>query len=141
MNTSGEAADQVVRMMLEGSEVLIKLSGSGAKNAAVLLYSILREQKKTNGAARLSSMLRSGKPLKPSSLLAEVVQSMCTFAKIYDGEYCPHKLGDILSYTDPYDIVRAYKEPGKEGGLKNALGLILHYYNSSSSERPLPVKF
>lgn len=78
---------------------------------------------------------------KPSSLLAEVVQSMCTFAKIYDGEYCPHKLGDILSYTDPYDIVRAYKEPGKEGGLKNALSLILHYYNSSSSERPLPVKF
>lgn len=64
MNTSGEAADQVVRMMLEGSEVLIKLSGSGAKNAAVLLYSILREQKKTNGAARLSNMLRSGKPLK-----------------------------------------------------------------------------
>lgn len=64
MNTSGEAADQVVRMMLERSEVLIKLSGSGAKNAAVLLYSILREQKKTNGAARLSNMLRSGKPLK-----------------------------------------------------------------------------
>ena len=37
MNTSGEAADQVMRMMLNGAEVLIKLSGSGAKNAAVLL--------------------------------------------------------------------------------------------------------
>ena len=47
MNTSGEAADQVMRMMLNGAEVLIKLSGSGAKNAAVLLYSIAREQKKT----------------------------------------------------------------------------------------------
>ena len=64
MNTSGEAADQVMRMMLNGAEVLIKLSGSGAKNAAVLLYSIAREQKKTKGAARLESMLRSGKPLK-----------------------------------------------------------------------------
>ena len=31
MNTSGEAADQVMRMMLNGAEVLIKLSGSGAK--------------------------------------------------------------------------------------------------------------
>ena len=30
MNTSGEAADQVMRMMLEGTEVLIKLSGKGA---------------------------------------------------------------------------------------------------------------
>ena len=64
MNTSGEAADQVVRMMLNGAEVLVKLSGSGAKNAAVLLYSIARQQKKTKGAARLESMLRSGKPLK-----------------------------------------------------------------------------
>ena len=43
MNTSGEAADQVMRMMLNGAEVLIKLSGSGAKNAAVLLYSIARQ--------------------------------------------------------------------------------------------------
>lgn len=64
MNTSGEAADQVMRMMLNGSEVLIKLTGSGAKNAAVLLYSIARQQKKTKGKARLESMLRSGKPLK-----------------------------------------------------------------------------
>ena len=53
-----------MRMMLNGSEVLIKLTGSGAKNAAVLLYSIARQQKKTKGKARLESMLRSGKPLK-----------------------------------------------------------------------------
>ncbi len=64
MNTPSEAADQVMRMMLNGSEVLIKLTGSGAKNAAVLLYSIARQQKKTKGKARLESMLRSGKPLK-----------------------------------------------------------------------------
>ena len=59
MNTSGEAADQVMRMMLNGAEVLIKLSGSGAKNAAVLLYSIARQQKKTKGAARLDKNLRA----------------------------------------------------------------------------------
>ena len=64
MNTSGEAADQVMRMMLNGTEVLVKLTGSGAKNAAVLLLSALRQQKKTKGKARLENMLRSGKPLK-----------------------------------------------------------------------------
>ena len=64
MNTSGEAADQVMRMMLNGTEVLVKLTGTGAKNAAVLLYSIAREQKKTKGSARLENLLRSGKPLK-----------------------------------------------------------------------------
>ena len=47
MNTSGEAAEQVMRMSLEGAEILIKLTGSGAKNAAVLLYSIYKEQNKT----------------------------------------------------------------------------------------------
>ena len=36
MNTSGEAADQVMKMMLNGTEVLIKLTGTGAKNAAVI---------------------------------------------------------------------------------------------------------
>lgn len=35
MNTSGEAADQVMRMMLNGTEVLLKLSGAGAKQTAV----------------------------------------------------------------------------------------------------------
>ena len=43
MNTSGEAADQVMRMMLNGAEVLVKLSGGGAKNAAVLLLYFLKK--------------------------------------------------------------------------------------------------
>lgn len=64
MNTSGEAADQVMRMMLNGAEVLVKLSGSGAKNAAVLLYSIAREQKKTKGAARLEKYAPKRKALE-----------------------------------------------------------------------------
>ena len=41
MNTSGEAAEQVMRMSLEGAEILIKLTGSGAKNAAVLAVQML----------------------------------------------------------------------------------------------------
>ena len=64
MNTSGEAAEQVMRMSLEGAEILIKLTGSGAKNAAVLLYSIYKEQNKTRGKERLTNMLRSGKPCR-----------------------------------------------------------------------------
>ena len=45
MNTSGEAADQVMRMMLEGTEVLIKLSGKGAERAFALAYTTFRQQK------------------------------------------------------------------------------------------------
>ena len=64
MSTGGESAELLVRMMLNGSEVLIRLTGSGAKNVAVLLYSVLREQNKTKGSERLSNMLRSGKKLR-----------------------------------------------------------------------------
>ena len=83
MNTSGEAADQVMRMMLNGTEVLIKLTGTGAKNAAVLLYSIAREQKKTKGSARLESMLRSGKPLKVYTFKADDLPKFKEVAKQY----------------------------------------------------------
>lgn len=64
MNTGGEAAEQIVRMSLEGVEVAAKITGAGAKNIAILLYSILKEEKKTKGKSRLTSMLRSGKELK-----------------------------------------------------------------------------
>lgn len=37
MNTSGEAADQVVRMSLEVGEAALKISGAGAKLICSLL--------------------------------------------------------------------------------------------------------
>ena len=56
MSYSGDAAEQVVRMSLETGEVAVRLAGSGAKQLAVLIYAILREQKKTAGKARLTNM-------------------------------------------------------------------------------------
>ena len=56
MSYSGDAAEQVVRMSLEGAEVAAKITGAGAKQVAVLLYAILREQKKTKGKTRLTNM-------------------------------------------------------------------------------------
>ena len=46
MNTSGEAADQVVRMSLEAGEAALKISGTGAKQLAVILYAILRKRQR-----------------------------------------------------------------------------------------------
>ena len=64
MNPGGDAAEQVVRLSLEGVEVAAKISGAGAKNIALLLYAALKEEQKTKGKARLTSMLKSGKELK-----------------------------------------------------------------------------
>ncbi len=40
MNTSGEAADQVVRMSLEVVEAALNISRTGAKHLAVMLYAV-----------------------------------------------------------------------------------------------------
>lgn len=38
----GEAADQLVRMMLSGSEVAVRLSGSGLKNMLALTLALAK---------------------------------------------------------------------------------------------------
>lgn len=88
MNTSGEAADQVVRMSLEVGEAALKISGEGAKQLAVLLYAILKEQKKTRGRARLETLVRSGKPLTVFSVKESDLKKFVQEAKRYGILYC-----------------------------------------------------
>ena len=88
MNTGGEAAEQIVRMSLEGFEVAAKITGAGAKNIAILLYSILKEEKKTKGKARLTSMLRSGKELKVFTVKNADLRKFTQEAKKYGVLYC-----------------------------------------------------
>jgi len=75
-------------MSLEGGEVAVKLAGSGAKQLAILLYAILREQKKTKGKTRLTNMLRSGKELKVFAIEDKDLQKFCQEAKRYGILYC-----------------------------------------------------
>ena len=88
MNTGGEAAEQIVRMSLEGFEVAAKITGAGEKNIAILLYSILKEEKKTKGKARLTSMLRSGKELKVFTVKSGDLKKFTQEAKKYGVLYC-----------------------------------------------------
>ncbi len=88
MNTGGEAAEQIVRMSLEGFEVAAKITGAGAKNIAILLYSILKEERKTKGKARLTNMLRSGKELKVFTVKSGDLKKFTQEAKKYGVLYC-----------------------------------------------------
>ena len=83
MNTGGDAAEQIVHMSLEGFEVAVKITGAGAKNIAVLLYSILKEEQKTKGKARPTNLLRSGKPLKIYTLKNDDLRKFAQEAKKY----------------------------------------------------------
>ena len=47
MMHGADAAEQMVRLSLEGMEVAMRISGAGAKNLAVILAAVLREEQKT----------------------------------------------------------------------------------------------
>ena len=83
MNQSGDAAEQVVRMSLEGVEVAAKITGAGAKNVAALLYTIMKDNQKTSGKTHLNNMLKSGKPLKVFSVRQEDFKTFTAEAKRY----------------------------------------------------------
>ena len=90
MNTSGDAAEQIVRLTLEGYEVVLKITGSAAKNIAAFLYAALRDadKNKTSGRTRLKSMLRSGKELKIYGVRNSDLKTFKEEAKRYGVLYC-----------------------------------------------------
>lgn len=89
MYNSGDAAEQVVRMSLEGAEVALKITGAAAKNLAAALYTVLKDQKKTKGKARIETMLREKRPLKVYTIKKEDCPEFARQAKGYGILYAP----------------------------------------------------
>lgn len=90
MNNSGDAAEQVVRFSLEGTEVALKLTGSAAKNIAAAMYAVLKnkDKNKLKGHQRLTAMLKSGKELKVFTIREEHLKLFAREAKRYGVVYC-----------------------------------------------------
>lgn len=109
MYNSGDAAEQVVRMSLEGAEVALKITGAAAKNLAAALYTVLKDQKKTKGKARIEAMLREN--LKVYTIKKEDAPEFAKQAKGYGILYAPIPVRkeddtiDILVFQD--DAARA----------------------------------
>ncbi|MDR2525977.1 MAG: PcfB family protein [Oscillospiraceae bacterium] len=95
MNTSGDAAEQVVRFSFEGVEMAVKLIGSGAKELATFLFAALHSEgqakgakpKSVKGRERLAAMLKSGKELKVFALKETDLKDFCAQAKRYGVGY------------------------------------------------------
>ena len=83
MNQSSDAAEQIVRMSLQGFEVAARVTGSGAKDVAALLLAVMKDKKKTAGKTNLVNMLKSGKELKVFSVRQEDFKKFTEEAKRY----------------------------------------------------------
>ena len=122
MTQGGDAAEQIVRLSLEGMEVAVKISGESAKNIAIILMAVLREEHKTKGKARLSSMIRSGKELKVFSVQNKDLEKFAREAKRYGVLYCVLKdKGNRSSGTA--DIIARAEDAAKIQRIVDRFGL------------------
>ena len=60
----GEAADQMVRMMLSGTEVAVRLSGSALKNLLALTMALAHNRKILSGKVNMGKMLKETRDLR-----------------------------------------------------------------------------
>lgn len=71
----GEAADQLVRMMLSGSEVAVRLSGSGLKNMLALTLALAKNHKTISGKVNLVKMLKETRDVRRFAMSPEQYQA------------------------------------------------------------------
>lgn len=88
MSVNGDVSEQVVRLSLEGFEVLAKLTGAGAKNIAAMIYTIMKDKQQTKGKTKLNAMLKAGKPLKIFTIKREELIVFAKESKTYGIPYC-----------------------------------------------------
>ena len=115
MTASGETADQMTRMTLQGIEVAanvaLKAGGMASKSLAAMLYAILTDKKKVKGKARLNSMLKSGKELKVFAIHHNDLKVFCQEAKRYGVMYCVLKEKNNIDGI--YDIMVRAEDASK----------------------------
>ena len=85
---SGETADQVVRMTLNGTEMAARLTGTAAKEIAMLLYAVASDHKQSRGKTKLANLLRTGKELSVFAVKDADVKRFMEEAKKYGVLYC-----------------------------------------------------
>ena len=103
MNASGDAAEQMVRMSLQGVEVAGKLSMDGAERLVKLILSALKDTKRTKGRASLNTMLKSRQPIKVFEIKDKELKKFCQEAKKYGVMY--HVLKDRDKNDGKCDIM------------------------------------
>ena len=131
MYNSGDAAEQIVRMSLEGAEFALKITGSAAKNIAAALYTVLKDQKKTKGKARIETMLRQQRPMTIYTVKKEDCPEFARQAKGYGILYAPIpiKKGD-----DTVDILVFEDDAGRANRIVEKFKLVAENTASIKSE-------
>ncbi len=77
----GEAADQMVKMMLSGGEVAIRLTGSALKNMLALTMVLMKNHRTLSGKVNMRKMLQETRDLRVITLSPEGYKKFAKLAK------------------------------------------------------------
>ncbi len=83
MYNGGEAADQMVSYSFKGGEVLLRLTGDGAKHLAIYLANLLKQGGPSKGKTTLKRMIADGKELSVQRIDAAQIPYFNEMAKKY----------------------------------------------------------
>lgn len=151
MSYNGEA-EQIVQISLNGAEVAAKLTGTAAKEIAIMLYAILKDQHRTKGKMRLSHMLRTGKELKVFAVKEDDLKKFCTAVKKYGVLYTVLKdrnakdgIVDVMVRADDASKVNRIFDRFKlttvdRASVKASVVRGKHGKERAKAEQPVPAK-
>ena len=132
MDASSEAAEQIVRMTLEGTEVALRITGAGAKNAAAMLLAAAASNEKTKGRARLSAMLKSGRELRVFPIRFDDLKGFAKEARRYGIAYAVVKQKD----GESVDLLVRAEDASKVNRIAERLGLCRHDGRAHAAQAP-----
>jgi hypothetical protein len=122
MQSSSDAAEQVMRLSLQGTEVALRLTGNITKHTVAMIAALANENHKSAGKTRLTKMLKSGEELKVFSVPAEALKDFQAESKRYGVLYCAVKDKDAAEKS-AVDIMVYAKDASKINRVVERLGI------------------
>lgn len=136
MNTSGDAAESIVRLSMEGIEAALRITGSGAKGLAMVIIALLQsnDSVRNKGRTRLKTMLKSGKPTAVFAVKNDDLETFMASAKKYGILYAvvrdPGGMGQ-----DVTDVIVKSEDAGRVNRLVEKFDLNVKDIGAMVSER------
>lgn len=87
MGISSDSAEQIVKFAIDGSEVLIKLTGTLAKNAAVMLYAMAKDTSENSGKIQLKKLIKENRNITFFEVPKDQLKDFAKEAKRYGLTY------------------------------------------------------
>lgn len=131
----GEAADQMVRMMLSGGEVAVRLSGSAIKNMLAMTMALAHGHRTLSGKVNMGKMLRETRDLRRFPMIRRQYKQFRKSARKYKLLYSV--IRDKGGRGKLMDVILPVTELGRANAIFERILYTLPAEPEREPERPL----